>query len=60
MFSHAHAYHLVTNPIGDLLADKLVHPVVLLVVGITRGHEAWDYERHGGVGRFGMLVSTGF
>jgi len=42
------AHHLVTGSISDLLANKLVHPIFLLVVGAAGGHQAWHYERHGG------------
>ena len=42
------AYHLIASSFSDLLAHKLVHPFILLIVRAAGCHEARHYERHGG------------
>ena len=42
------AYGIIRSAITELLADELVHPVLLLIVGTAGAHEARDDEGHGG------------
>ena len=43
-----------------LLADELVHPLILLVIVLVIGgaHEAWDDEGHGGLAWLGLKECT--